>query len=106
MPYLAGRVRHPHLIHVPVSELWGSVSFHLSASLLSFCLSDSHQFGCIAQESYHSAPSLSLRHVDFPDATIPNGEREWSRLFPGSPEGPASPWLPLPLSKRDLVFSL
>ena len=99
MLYLAGHVRGPHLICVSVSELWGSVSFHLSASLLSLCLSDSHQFRCIAQKSYHSAPSLSLRRVNFPDATTPSGERGWSHPFPGSPEGPASSWLPLPLSK-------
>lgn len=50
-----------------------SLSLHLSASLLSLCLPDPHQFRRAAQESYHSAPSLSLRHVNFPDATVGGG---------------------------------
>lgn len=63
-----------------VSEAVGICLFLSSASLLS--LSNPHPFRHRAQGSYHPAPSLSLRHVSFPDATI----SQWPRPFLGSPE--------------------
>ena len=82
-----------------------SVSLHLSASPLSLCLSGPHQFRPIAQESYHiSLPVSQACRFSWCYHSLEGGEMV--SPSPREPSGPGSPWLPLPLNKWDLVFSL